>query len=79
VRILNQRFEQIATHIRHGPGGFSTLDAHLHSAKISHVERGAQELVDRARELVRPSASGPKPCTNSVASPVFDRSWVCSA
>ena len=51
VRILNQRFELIATHIRHGPGGFSTLDAHLHSAKISRVERGAQELIDRAREL----------------------------
>lgn len=35
VRIFNQRFELIATHIRHGPCGFSTLDAHLHSAKIS--------------------------------------------
>jgi hypothetical protein len=51
VRIFNQRFELIATHIRHGPGGFSTLDAHLHAAKISRVERGAQELIDRARAL----------------------------
>jgi transposase len=51
VRVFNQRFELIATHIRHGPGGFSTLDAHLHAAKISRVERGAQELLDRARAL----------------------------
>jgi transposase len=51
VRIFNQRFELIATHIRHGPGGFSTLDAHLHAAKISRVERGAQELIERARAL----------------------------
>jgi transposase len=51
VRVFNQRFELIATHIRHGPGGFSTLDAHLHSAKISRVERGAQELIDRAKAL----------------------------
>jgi transposase len=51
VRVFNQRFELIATHIRHGPGGFSTLDAHLHSAKISRVERGAQELIDRAKSL----------------------------
>jgi transposase len=51
VRIFNQRFELIATHIRRGPGGFSTLDAHLHSTKISRVERGAQELIDRAKVL----------------------------
>ena len=51
VRVFDQRFELIATHIRHGPGGFSTLDAHLHSAKISRVERGAQDLIDRAKAL----------------------------
>ena len=48
VRIFNQRFELIATHVKRLPGGFSTQDTHLHSAKISKVERGAQQLLARA-------------------------------
>jgi transposase len=48
VRIFNQRFELIATHVRHLPGSFSTQDLHLHSAKISRIEHGAQQLLARA-------------------------------
>jgi transposase len=52
VRIFNQRFELIATHAkRFLPGGFSTQDVHLHSAKISRVELGAQQLLARASLL----------------------------
>jgi hypothetical protein len=51
VRVFNQRFELIATHIRHGPGGFSTQEAHLHAFKVSRVERGAQDLLARAGQL----------------------------
>ena len=54
VRVFNQRFELIATHIRHGAGGFSTNEVHLHAAKISRVERGAQELLTRA-DLLGPA------------------------
>jgi transposase len=51
VRVFNTRFELIATHVRHLPGSFSTQDTHLHSAKISRVERGAQQLLARADQL----------------------------
>ena len=54
VRIFNERFELIATHTRHRLGGFSTLDVHLHSAKISKVEMGAQQLLARADLLGKP-------------------------
>jgi transposase len=51
VRVFNERFALIATHVKHLPGSFSTLDAHLHSAKMSKVESDAKHLVARAREL----------------------------
>jgi transposase len=51
VRVFNQRFELLATHVKHLPGSFSTLDVHLDSAKISQVERGARSLVNRAAQL----------------------------
>jgi transposase len=51
VRIFNQRFELIATHAKHLPGSFSTQDVHLHSAKVSRVELGAQQLLARASLL----------------------------
>lgn len=48
VRVFNTHFELIATHVRHMPGSFSTQDAHLHAAKISRVEHGAQQMLARA-------------------------------
>jgi len=53
VRILNSRFEQIALHVRHEMGKFSTNHQHLASRKIAMVEQGATELLRRAR-LVGP-------------------------
>jgi transposase len=49
VRIFNQRFEQIALHVRHEPGRFSTLPGHIVNEKISGVERGAAWLLERVR------------------------------
>lgn len=49
VRVFNDRFEQLAIHARHEAGRFSTDAAHLSSRKISGVERGATELLRRAR------------------------------
>jgi transposase len=51
VRLFNQRQELIATHVKHSPGRFSTLTAHLHSHKISKIESGAQALVNQARRM----------------------------
>lgn len=48
IRIFNQRFEQIALHVRREPGRFSTLGAHLAPEKISGVERGATWLLHQA-------------------------------
>jgi transposase len=53
VRILNSRFEQIALHVRHELGRFSTDPQHLASRKIALIEQGATELLRRAR-LVGP-------------------------
>jgi len=49
VRVFNDRFEQLAIHTRHEAGRFSTDSGHLSSRKISGVERGATELLRRAR------------------------------
>lgn len=51
VRVFNQRFEQIALHVRHEPGRFSTLGEHLPPEKISGVERGAAWLLGKIRLL----------------------------
>lgn len=51
VRVFNQRRELIAVHCRQQPGRFSTLDAHVHSHKRAIVERGADYLLDRCRQL----------------------------
>lgn len=56
VRLFNQRFEQIAVHVRHEPGRFSTHAQHLAAEKISSVERGAAWLFSRIR-LVGPQAT----------------------
>lgn len=49
VRVFNDQFKQLAIHARHEAGCFSTDAAHLSSKKISSVERGATELLRRAR------------------------------
>jgi transposase len=55
VRVFNQRWEQIAVHLKHEPGRFSTQQAHLVAEKISTVERGAVWLLQQTRRL------GPQP------------------
>jgi hypothetical protein len=47
VRIFNQRFEQIAMHVRREPGRFSTLGEHIAKEKISGLERGASYLLSK--------------------------------
>ena len=44
VRIFNHRLEQIAIHVRHEPGRFSTQPVHIAAEKISGMERGAAWL-----------------------------------
>ena len=51
VRIFNQRFEQIALHVRHEPGRFSTQPGHIVNEKISGIERGATWLLEKVRLL----------------------------
>ena len=45
VRIFNHRFEQIAVHVRHEQGRFSTHAQHIAREKISGLERGAAYLL----------------------------------
>lgn len=47
VRIFNQRFEQIALHVRHEQGRFSTQGQHIAREKISGLERGTEHLLSR--------------------------------
>ena len=47
VRIFNQRFQQIALHVRQEPGRFSTLGEHIAKEKISGIERGAAYLLSK--------------------------------
>ena len=54
VRIFNSRWEQIAVHVRHEPGRFSTHAQHLAREKISGLERGASYLLGKV------SAIGPQ-------------------
>ncbi len=51
VRLFNQRFEQIAVHVRAEPGRFSTDAAHIHARKRVIIERGADYLLERCRLL----------------------------
>ena len=53
VRIFNDRLEQIALHVKHEKGRFSTDPEHIASEKISGVERGAGWLLKRV-SLVGP-------------------------
>jgi hypothetical protein len=43
--------EQIAVHVKHERGRFSTQPQHLADAKISGIERGATWLLSRVRHL----------------------------
>jgi len=54
VRIFNGRWEQIAVHVRHEQGRFSTHGQHLAKEKISGLERGANYLLGKV------SATGPQ-------------------
>jgi len=47
VRIFNHRFEQIAVHVRHEQGRFSTHAQHIAREKISGLERGAAYLLHK--------------------------------
>ena len=47
VRIFNTAFTQIAVHVRHEKGRFSTDPKHLAAEKIAGVERGAEWLLRR--------------------------------
>ena len=51
VRIFNERLEQIALHVKHEPGRFSTQSSHIVGPKISGVERGAAWLLGQVRHL----------------------------
>jgi transposase len=53
VRVFNDRLEQIAVHVRHEPGRFSTQSQHIVNEKISGIERGAAWVLGRIR-LVGP-------------------------
>jgi len=55
VRVFNCQMEQIAIHAQAEPGRFQTMSEHIHSKKISSVERGATWLLRRV-ELIGPSA-----------------------
>jgi hypothetical protein len=55
VRVFNHRFEPIAVHAQHEPGRFSTRSEHIHSKKISSVERGAEWLLKKTA-LIGPGA-----------------------
>jgi len=56
VRVFNQRMEQIAVHVRHEQGRFSTRGEHIVPEKISGIERGARWLLTRV-SLIGPSTT----------------------
>lgn len=47
VRLFNHRMEQIAFHVKHEPGRFSTQGRHIHQRKRSGVEKGATYLLNK--------------------------------
>jgi transposase len=56
VRVFNRRMEQIAVHVRHEQGRFSTQGQHIVAEKISGLERGARYLMNKVR-LIGPSST----------------------
>ena len=51
VRVFNQRWEEIAVHVKRELGRFSTHAQHLAAAKISNVERGASYLLSQVSRI----------------------------
>jgi transposase len=51
VRIFNDRWQLVATHVQHEPGRFSTQSVHIASEKISGVERGAAWLLAQTQRI----------------------------
>jgi transposase len=51
VRGFNDRREPIAVHVRQEPGKFKTDPAHIHDHKRTLIERGAEWILDRCRQL----------------------------
>jgi len=51
VRVYNERFEEIAVHVRASPGRFRTDMRHIADEKISAVERGVEYLLPRAERI----------------------------
>lgn len=51
VRVFNSRMESIAVHVQVEPGTFQTQKQHLHSQRISQVEKGTVWLLRRAALL----------------------------
>jgi transposase len=47
VRVFNLKMTQIAVHVRHDPGRFSTQTEHIAREKIQGVERGAKWLMSK--------------------------------
>ncbi len=45
VRLLNDRFEQLALHVKTEPGRFRTAPEHIPKEKVSAVERGTDALL----------------------------------
>jgi len=48
VRIFNRRMEQIAFHVKHEPGRFSTQSQHIAERKRSGIEKGAVYQLNKA-------------------------------
>ncbi len=55
VRVFNHRFEQVAMHVKHEPGRFSTDSRHIPRQKRSGIERGATHLLNKA-SLIGPQS-----------------------
>jgi hypothetical protein len=51
VRVFNDHLEQIAVHVRHEPGRFSTQSQHIVPEKISDVERGTAWMLSKAKRI----------------------------
>lgn len=51
VRIFNRRWEQVAVHVRHEQGRFSTHGEHLVAEKINGLERGAAYLLAKVQAI----------------------------
>lgn len=68
VRIFNSRLQQVALHVRHEPGRFSTQGKHLPAEKISGIERGSTWLLTKASAMDRRPLPGRPPCFKTGAS-----------